>query len=168
MKKRYCISVFLSFLFSCAYNNYQNPWDFELQLTNRNDNAVHSYLISPYNNVKDKFTTIFRYVAPKDGEIKYGNTGTDYIPFPQNVIDEKKGECQGKSILIIGMLYKYLNIKCDYVEAFFPENKRTHAFILYNNQYYDSTSMNKMKKNRFIIIKIIKFNDLSFYINNQI
>jgi len=151
---------------SCNMQEFIDPWDFELDFDYKQDAQLHGFLTNYNIKKQDKFNQIRRYANhSKQTAIKYVGDNKNYLPIPQEIINKRKTECQGKSILTIGLIYKYLGIKCNYVEVFLIEKQVSHAIFQYEGKYYSSTGYRQMEDNEMIITKIINFDDFAWYIN---
>jgi len=149
---------------SCNMELRLNPWNIELDNSPESKN-LEVALANDYFTLKRRIGFIQEYINNKVEY--YADTSLPWnIQFPQETLNKKLGDCKNKSMLLIGLCYKYLNIKCIYVGERDIDKLIGHAFVQYKDYYYDSTSTirKKVSDTSFNIVININFDDLADYI----
>lgn len=155
-------SLLVGLFFCCAYKEWINPWDFELNMNNRKERELYMLLISNMFSKEIKIEFIQEFCKHN---IRYKPLYPDIFRTPKDIISRKYGDCQHKTIVMIGLCYRYLDIKCGYIRGNKKGDDSNHVFMEYGGVFYNSTSIRKIEKNEYRIIGSIIFDDLAIYIN---
>jgi hypothetical protein len=122
------MTFFISIIFSCTIN-YQEKLN-----------------VPEFNNIEESYKWIKYNIKYEDDIVQFGKN--NYWQYPEETLNNKKGDCEDRAILLLKICEQQFNIKGELV-AFSKNDNEGHMTVKINNNYYGTVKEYNIEKEHY-------------------